>query len=37
MVSATYISSEDMINKLKLLTRKTKLKVYKKLSEYYDE
>ena len=35
--STTYISSEDMINKLQELKGKTKLKFFKKMSSYYDE
>ena len=37
MVITTYNSSEDMINKLQLLKGKTKLKFYKKISNYYIE
>ena len=37
MVNTTYNSSEDMINKLQELKGKTKLKFYKKISDYYNE
>ena len=37
MVNTTYISTEDMINKLQLLKGKTKLKFYKNISNYYIE
>ena len=37
MVNTTYISSEDMINKLQNLKGKTKLKFYKNISNYYNE
>ena len=37
MVKTTYISTEDMINKLQNLKGKTKLKLYKKRSNCYDE
>ena len=37
MVNTTYISSEDMINKLQQLSGKTKSKIYKNESNYYDE
>ena len=37
MANTTYSSSEDMIKKLQLLKGKTKLKVYKNISKYYDE
>ena len=37
MVNTTYKSTEVMINFLQLLKAKTKLKVYKFISSYYDE
>ena len=37
MVNITYISTEDMINKLEQLKGKTKIKFYKKISNYYTE
>ena len=37
MVNTTYNSTEEMIEKLQKLKRKTKLKFYKILSNYYDE
>ena len=37
MANTTYNSSEDMINKLQSLKGKTKLKVYKNISNYYIE
>ena len=37
MVNTTYNSTEDMINKLKQLKDKTRLKFYKYLSNYYNE
>ena len=37
MVNTTYISTEDMINKLQELKGKTKLKCYKNISNYYTE
>ena len=37
MVNTTYNSSEDMINKLQELKGKTKLKIYKNISNYYKE
>ena len=37
MVNTTYKSSEDMINKLQELKGKTKLKFYKKISNFYSE
>ena len=37
MVNTTYISTEDMINKLQLLKGKIKLKFYKNISDYYIE
>ena len=37
MVNTTYISTEDMIFKLKQLKGKTKSRYYKNLSNYYDE
>ena len=36
MVNTTYISTEDMINKLQQLKGKTKLKFYKNISNYFD-
>ena len=36
MVTTTYNSTEDMINKIQQLKCKTKLKFYKNLSKYYD-
>ena len=35
MVTITYNSTEDMINKLQSLKEKTKLKFYKNISNYY--
>ena len=37
MVNTTYNSTEDMINKLQSLKGKTKLKLYKNISNYYKE
>ena len=37
MVNTTYNSTEDMIIKLQSLKCKTKKKLYKNLSDYYDE
>ena len=37
MINITYIATEDMNNKLKLIKGKTKLNFYKNLSSYYDE
>ena len=37
MVNTNYNSTEDMINKLQQLKGKSKLKFYKKLSDYYIE
>ena len=37
MVITTYNTTEDMIIKLQELKGKTKLKVYKNISKYYDE
>ena len=37
MVNTKYNSTEDMINKLKSLKGKTKLKLYKNISNYYIE
>ena len=37
MVNTNYDSTEDMINKLQSLKGKTKLKLYKKISNYYIE
>ena len=37
MVNTTYNSTQDMINKIQLLKGKTKLKLYKDKSNYYDE
>ena len=37
LVNTTYTSTEDMINILQSLKRKTKLKFYKNVSNYYDE
>ena len=36
MINTTYYSTEDMINKLQQLNGKTKLKLYKNISNYYD-
>ena len=36
-VNTTYNSTENMINKLQQLKGKTKLKIYKIRSNYYDE
>ena len=36
MVNTTYKSTEDMINIIQDLKRKSKLKFYKNLSNYYD-
>ena len=36
MVNTTYISTEDLINKLQELNRKTKINFYKNISIYYD-
>ena len=37
MVNTRYNSTEDMINKLQSVKRKTKLKFYKKINNYYTE
>ena len=37
MANTTYISTEDMFNKLQELKGKTKLKFYKNISKYYIE
>ena len=37
MVNTTYISTEDMINKLQSLKGKARLKIYKNISNYYIE
>ena len=37
MVNTTYNSTQDVINKIQLLKGKTKLKLYKDKSNYYDE
>ena len=37
MVNTTYNSTEYMINKLQSLKGKTKLKIYKKINDYYIE
>ena len=37
MVSTNYNSTEDMINKLQQLKRKTKLKIYKNIKNFYTE
>ena len=37
LVSTTYNSTEDMINKLQQSKRKTKLKIYKNISIYFNE
>ena len=37
LVKTTYISTEDMINKLQDLRGETKLKLYKNISSYYKE
>ena len=37
MVNISYISTEDMINKLQSLRGKTKFKFYKNIKNYYDE
>ena len=37
MVNTTYISAEDMINKLQELKGQTKLNFYKNISNYYNE
>ena len=37
MVNTTYKSTKDMINNLQQLKGKTKLKFYKKISNYYNE
>ena len=37
MINTTYNSTEDMINKLKSLKGKTKLKIYKNIKNYYTE
>ena len=37
MVNTTYNSTEDMINKIQEVKRKTKLKIYKNISNYYNE
>ena len=36
MGNTTYISTEDMIKKLEMLKRKTKLSFHKSISNYYD-
>ena len=36
MVNTTYISTEDIFDKLQQLRGKAKLKFYKKISNYYD-
>ena len=36
MVNTTYNSTEDMINKIEEIKGKTKLKLYKIISKYYD-
>ena len=36
MVNTTFNSSDDMINNLQQLRGKTKLKIYKNISNYYD-
>ena len=36
-VNTTYISTQDLINNLRLLKDKTKLKFYKNISKFYDE
>ena len=36
MVNTKYISSEDMVDKIKSLKRRTNLKFYKNFSNYYD-
>ena len=37
MVNKTYNTTEDMITKIQSLKVKTKLKIYKNISNYYDE
>ena len=37
MIITTYISTEDLINKLQSLKGKTKLKFFRSISDYYDE
>ena len=37
MVNTTYNTTQDMINKLQSLKGKTKIKFYKKISDYYME
>ena len=37
MVNTTFISSKDMINRLQELKGKTKLKIYKNISNHYIE
>ena len=37
MVNTTYDSTEDMVNKLQQLKRKTKLKFFKNINNYYTE
>ena len=37
MVNTTYISPEDMINKLQEFEGKLKLNIYKNITIYYDE
>ena len=37
MVKTTYKSSKDMINKLQEIKGKTKLRIYKNISNYYDQ
>ena len=37
MVNTTYNSTDDMINKLQEIKRKTKLKFYKNINNYYNE
>ena len=36
MITTSYSSTQDMINKLQSLKGKTKLKIYKNISNYYD-
>ena len=36
MVNTTYISTEDLIDKLQSLKGKAKLKFYKNINNYYD-
>ena len=37
MINTTYNTTDDMINKLKQLKGKTKLKFFKSIGNYYDE